>query len=149
MKLKKILLLILLAFAFHGFGQNSVTEINTKLGVKYLTKSLKYPIMGTYKFEGTEPIVTLNANGTGMYQLHDEPVRPIQWGIECSKEGESKFIKGFDSAAYTLLYEYTDGVERDTPVAWKSVELSVHFNKKKIYIQGEPVKDFNPIEKKK
>lgn len=149
MKLKIVVLLILSAVATNSFGQKSVTEIRTQLGVSYIITTINYPIVGSYTFEGAEPIVTLNASGTGIYQLHDEPKRPMIWGIESNKEGEPKFKKGYDSTAYTLWYQFTDSTEKDAHTEWKSVELLVNFHKKKIYIQGERVKDFNSVVKKK
>jgi len=145
-ELKKVVLLVLFAISLNSFGQNSVTEINTKSGVHYYTTTVDFPITGTYLFEGAEPIVVLNANGTGIYQLHDQPKRPVVWGIECNKAGEPKFIEGFDSAAYTLWYSFTDGAENGE-MAWFAVEFSIHFNTEKMYIQGERMKLFTDDKK--
>lgn len=142
MSLKKVVLLVLLTITVKSFGQNSVTKINTKSGVHYHTTTVDFPITGTYLFEGGEPIVVLNANGTGIYQLHDQPKRPVVWGIECNEAGEPKFIKGFDSAAYTLWYSFTDGAENGE-MAWYAVEFTIHFNTEKMFIQGERMKLFN------
>jgi hypothetical protein len=141
MKLVKVLSMILLFVASSSLAQNSVTEIKTKSGVKYITTSIDYPITGIYLFEGAEPTVELNGSGTGSYQLHDQAKRAIIWGLECSESGELTFIKGFNSAAYTLWYQYTDGTQNgDTD--WNFVEFSIHFNTSKMYIQGERVKDY-------
>jgi len=142
MLLKKLLLTLVLVCTSSGFAQNSVTEIKTKLGVKYVTTSVDFPITGTYLFEGAEPIVELNGGGTGMYQLHDQPKRAMIWGLECSESGTLAFIKGYNSAAYTLWYRYTDSSNTDTETGWNFVEFSIHFNTSKMYIQGERVKDF-------
>jgi hypothetical protein len=142
MKLKKVLPLLLLLVALKSVAQNSVTAIPTKAGTRYITIDVDFPITGIYMFQGTEPIVELNGNGTGIYQLHELPKRAMTWGIECDEAGEPKFIKGFDSAAYTLWYQYTVGLENDTDTDWKVVEFSIHFNTSKMYIQGERVKDY-------
>jgi hypothetical protein len=143
MKLKKLLSMALLLFVMNSFAQGSVSEITTKKGVRYITTSLDYPITGTYLFQGVEPIVELNANGTGIYQLHELPKRAMIWGIECNQAGEPKFLKGFDNKAYTLWYQYTTSSESDEDVDWKEVEFSIHFNTSKMYIQGERVKEFS------
>lgn len=143
MKLKNLLFIAYLFFVANSFGQNSVTQINAKDGVHYLTTSIDYPITGTYLFEGAEPIVDLNANGTGIYQLHDQPRKEMIWGIECDENGAPKFIKGFNSAAYTLWYKHT--MPSDTDEDWKSVPFSIHFNTLKMYIQGERMKDYSDI----
>jgi hypothetical protein len=141
MKLKQLLLIVLLLLTIQSFAQNSVTEIKTKSGVKYITTTTDFPIAGTYLFEGAEPTVELNGSGTGNYQLHDQLKRPVIWGLECSESGELKFIKGYNSAAYTLWYQYTDSSQNNTDTDWNAVEFSIHFNTSKMYIQGERVKD--------
>lgn len=143
MKLQTLLSVILLLFTSHFFGQNSVNQINAKDGVHYITTEIDYPITGTYFFEGAEPIVELKADGTGIYQLHEQPKKTMIWGIECDEKGNPKFIKGFDSAAYTIWYQYTSTTESDSDLAWKAVPFSVHFNTLKMYIQGERVKDYS------
>lgn len=145
--LKNILILILLTLATSSFAQKSITKIDSKTGVHYIIPSLEYPILGTYLFKGSEPLVALNAGGTGIYQLHDQPKRPMVWGIECNEAGEPKCTKGFDNAAYTLWYSFTDGTQNGEQ-AWYAVELSVHFNSNKIFIQGERMKTFSGEEKK-
>ena len=142
MKLKNLLSFVVLLFAMNSFAQNSVTEIKAKDGIHFITTAIDYPITGTYLFQGVEPIVELNANGTGIYQLHELPKRTMTWGIECYETGKPIFKKGFDSAAYTLRYQYTDGSETDTNEDWNVVEFSIHFNTLKMYIQGERVKDY-------
>ena len=143
MKLKKLLPIALLLFVMNSFAQNSVTEITTKKGIRYITTTIDYPITGTYLFQGVEPIVELNANGTGIYQLHELPKRAMIWGIECNQVGEPKFTKGYDNAAYTLWYQYTTSSEDDTDLNWNDVEFSIHFNTSKMFIQGERVKEFS------
>ena len=143
MKLKKLLSIALLLFVMNSFAQGSVTEITTKKGIRYITNTIDYPITGTYLFQGIEPIVELNANGTGIYQLHELPKRAMIWGIECNQAGEPKFLKGFDNAAYTLWYQYTTSSEDDSDLDWKDVEFSIHFNTSKMFIQGERVKEFS------
>ncbi len=142
MKLVKVLPIIVLFFAINSWAQNSVTEIKTKSGVKYITTSVDFPITGTYLFKGAEPTVELNGSGTGNYQLHEQPNRAIIWGLECDENGVLKFIKGFNSTAYILWYQFTDSSENTPDGNWTSVEFSIHFNTSKMYIQGERVKDF-------
>jgi hypothetical protein len=142
MNLKKFLSVSLFLLVMNSFAQNSVTEINTKDGVHYITTSINYPITGTYLFKEAEPIVELNVGGTGIYQLHDQPKRTMVWGIECNEIGEPKFIKGFDSAEYTLYYKYTTSLDSETEEDWNKVEFSIHINSMKMFINGERVKKF-------
>jgi hypothetical protein len=138
MKSVKFLIAILL-FVGKSFSQS--TKIETRNGIHYITTNIDYPITGTYQFQGNEPIVELNDGGSGIYQLHDLPKRKVKWGIECDEAGIPRFIKGFDSAAYTLWYQYTNP-ESDDETNWNAVEFTIHFNTQKMFIQGERSKDY-------
>lgn len=142
MKSKNLLLLPLVLFVINSFAQT--TKIEAKDGIHYITNDINYPITGTYLFKGTEPVVELNTNGSGFYQSHEQLKRAINWGIECDETGAPKFIKGFDSAAYTFWYQYTSksDTEDDDDLNWKAVEFTIHFNTLKMFIQGERSKDY-------
>ncbi|MDN3677777.1 hypothetical protein QWY90_10670 [Flavobacterium paronense] len=141
MKSVKILFIVFL-FVTNSYAQ---TKIEAKDAIHYITNSIDYPITGTYTFKGTEPVVELNGGGTGFYQLHEQPKRAMNWGIECDDSGAPKFIKGFDSAAYTLWYQYTtkSDSDEDDDMNWTAVEFTIHFNTLKMFIQGERSKDYN------
>ncbi len=143
MKSRNIMLVALL-FVINSFAQ---TKIETKDGIHYITNSIDYPITGTYLFQGAEPVVELNAGGAGFYQLHEIAKRAIIWGIECDETGAPKFNKGFDSAAYTLWYQYTSP-ESDDDKDWTAVEFTIHFNTLKMFIQGERSKDYTETAEK-
>lgn len=143
MKSRNIMLVALL-FVINSFAQ---TKIETKDGIHYITNSIDYPITGTYLYQGAEPVVELNAGGAGFYQLHELVKRAIIWGIECDETGAPKFNKGFDSAAYTLWYQYTSP-ESDDDKDWTAVEFTIHFNTLKMFIQGERSKDYTETAEK-
>lgn len=148
MKSKNLLCIASLLFVMNGIAQNSVTAINAKDGTHHITTSIDYPITGTYFYKGAEPIVELKANGTGIFQLHDQPKKAMVWGMECKENGQAKFKKGFDSATYTLWYQNTSSLTSDDNEGWTAVQFSIHFNKLKMYIQGERIKDYvEPVEK--
>ena len=125
-----------------AFAQNKIDQIRAKDGVHYITTTIDYPITGTYLFGGTtEPIIQLNPNGTGIFQLHDLSKTSIIWGIECYGNGEPKSQEGFDSAAYKFWYQNTG--ESDTIENWMPAEFSIHFETKKMYIMGERIKTYS------
>jgi hypothetical protein len=148
MKSRHLLAIVLMLFIVKSNAQNAVNEIETKTGIHYIRTDINYPIEGTYLFNGGEPIVELNKNGTGFYQLHEQPKRPIKWGIECLKTGESVYKKGFNSAAYILWYQFLTTYENDTNLDWNFVEFTIHFNSLKMFIQGERVKSYKEQEPK-
>lgn len=139
MKYVKVLCLWLLGLANFGFAQ---TKIEAQDGIHYITTDIDYPITGTYLFKGTEPVVELNASGTGFYQRHEQPKKAITWGIECDESGKPIFKKGFDNAAYTLWYLY-DNPESEDEKYWKVTSFTIHFNSLKMFIQGERSKSYS------
>ena len=140
--MKRNLHLVALLFVMNCFAQS--TKIEAKDGIHYITNTIDYPITGTYLFQGTEPVVELNAGGSGFYQLHEQPKRAMTWGIECDEVGAPMFKKGYDSAAYTLWYQYTTKSESgDDDRIWNAVEFTIHFNTLKMFIQGERSKDYS------
>lgn len=148
MRLVKTLFILITFFSLNSFSQNAVNEIETKSGIHFIRTNINYPIAGTYLFNGGEPIVELNENGTGFYQLHEQPKRPINWGIECEKTGESIFKKGFNTAAYSLWYQFLTTYEEDMNLDWNLVPFTIHFNTLKMFIQGERVKSYTEKETK-
>ena len=146
MKVKNLPIITLLLFTANSFGQ-IWTKVEAKDGIHYITNNMEFidfPLLGTYLFQGKEPIVELAKYGAGLYQLHDQLKRPMTWGIECDEKGALLFKKGFDNAKYTLWYQYTTKSADDTEdeMSWKSVEYTIHFNTSKMFIQGERSKDY-------
>ncbi|MGV9004685.1 hypothetical protein [Flavobacterium sp.] len=146
MTLQKWLFTLVLVLTTASYAQNSITEITTAKGLQYLTTTIDYPILGTYLFNDGEPVVELNGDGTGVYQLHDQPKRIIIWGMECFKEGTPVYKKGFDNRKYYLFYKYTTSLDGVTDEEWNKVEFTIHLNSGKIFINGERAKSFTPKE---
>ncbi|WP_418263432.1 hypothetical protein [Flavobacterium faecale] len=122
------------------FSQNSSSKITIHDQDLVLTNSIGFSINGTYLYDGlAEPIVLLNSNGTGIFQTKDLSKKNIHWGIEATTDGNPKFEEGFNSAAYTLWYK--DDLDSDEK--WTSVQLSIHYDKKKIFIAGERSKEYS------
>lgn len=144
MTLKNAISALLLLITMTTFAQNSLTEIETDKGIRYITNAIDYQITGKYSFKGGDPIAVLNNDGTGIYQLHDQPQRAMTWGIECTKNGELKFIKGFDNVKYALFYKFDTSLDGETVENWNKVDFTIHLNSLKMFINGEREKNFNP-----
>ncbi|MBK0370045.1 hypothetical protein [Flavobacterium agrisoli] len=141
MKTKLLLCYFFVAFTSFSFAQIKVTEITANNRTHYITTIINYPVTGTYLFEGkSEPIVQLNPNGSGIFQLHEKPKSNMTWGFECSQIGIPKFKEGFNSAVYSLWYK------NDNEENWNEVQFSIHFNKLKMFILGERIKSFTEEE---
>lgn len=144
MKFFNTLCFSILLFSIQSFAQIKVTKFSEKKQVHYITTKIEYPILGTYQYDNiSEPIVILNADGTGIFQNKDLSKKVITWGLECTEDGFLRFKEGFDSAAYSLWYKTINNIvdsESDESNVWRKVEFSIHFNTKKMYIMGERVK---------
>ncbi len=146
MKIITLLFSALILCVTQSFAQIKITKIEAKNQDHYITTKIDYPIAGTYLFENvSEPIVVLNADGTGIFQFKDLSKREITWGLECTEDGFLRFKEGFDSAAYSIWYKSKNSLinpELDENNVWIKVEFSIHFNTNKMYIMGERVKDY-------
>ena len=136
--------LALMLFATISYAQNNIDKISAKDGIHYLTTTIDYPITGTYLFEGAaEPIVQLNPDGTGIFQLDDLSKTTMIWGMECFENGTPKYQKGFNYAVYTLWYKNKEAnTESETNEGWINAHFSIHFEKKKMFILGDRSKDY-------
>lgn len=106
MKSLNLFLILTILFVTNSYAQKKAISITVNDKEHFIITDIKYPITGTYLFEGTkEPIVQLNPNGTGIFQLHDQEPKSMIWGIECSKQGFPIFKEGFSSAVYSLWYK--------------------------------------------
>jgi hypothetical protein len=139
MKDHKLLFIALTLLTTNSYAQNKIDEITAKDGIHYITTTVDYPITGTYLYEGlTEPLVQLNPDGTGIFQLDDLSKTTMVWGMECFEDGTPKYQKGFNYAVYTLWYKNKDAyTESDTNEGWTNAHFSIHFEKKKMFILGD------------
>lgn len=139
MKLHYAALLLFIMPIFHSSAQNDTTKIIVDNQEIYLSIVIAYPIIGTYLYDGlTDPIIQLNANGTGVFQLKDLTKKNIRWGIESNEKGYPIYKEGFNSATYKLWYKNNDEIDEN----WTSTQLSIHYGKKKIFIAGERSKEY-------
>jgi len=133
MKYLNLLVITLLLFISFSYAQN-VEKITAKDGIHYITTSINYPVTGTYLISGKiEPIVQLNPDGTGVFQLHDLSKTNMDWGMECFENGTPKYQKGFNYAVYSLYYKNKE----ETDAEWTYAHFSIHFEKKKMFILGD------------
>ncbi|WP_367752252.1 hypothetical protein [Flavobacterium sp. WC2430] len=137
-KSANLLLLSILLFATPTFAQK-VEKIMAKGGAHYITTNIDYPITGTYLLNGdAEPLVQLNPDGTGVFQLSDLSKINMDWGMECFENGTPKYQKGFNYAVYSLWYKN----KAETDGNWTYAHFSIHFQKKKMFILGDRSKDY-------
>jgi hypothetical protein len=143
--MKKITLLLaaLVLSATHSYAQIKITKIKNKNKDHYIATVIGYPIAGVYNYVNqVEPTTILNPDGTGIIQNEDLVKENIIWGIECSESGVPLFKEGFNSASYSFWYKKTGKAKSDNENDWALKSFSIHYDKKKIYISGERVKEY-------
>jgi len=143
--MKKITLLFsaLVLSATHSFSQIKVTKIKNKNKDHYIANVIGYPITGIYNtVNQVEPTTILNPDGTGIMQNEDLIKENIIWGIECSESGVPIFKEGFNSASYSFWYKKSGTAKSVNEKEWVLQSFSVHYDKKKIFISGERVKEY-------
>jgi hypothetical protein len=131
------LLIALTACATNSYAQIKVTKITANSKDIYIENVIGYPITGTYMYVNQlEPITLLNEDGTGTIQNEDLSKVNITWGIECSESGIPIFKEGFNSASYSFWYKNNEETD------WVQTSFTIHYDKKKIFISGERVKEY-------
>lgn len=145
MKNFTLLIATLLLTATHSFAQIKVTKISDKNKDHYIATVIGYPITGLYTYVNQiEPTTILNEDGTGIMQNEDLTKENIIWGIECSESGIPIFKEGFNSASYSLWYKKstTADSKSSNEDEWTLQSFTIHYDKKKIFISGERVKEY-------
>lgn len=145
MKKITLLLTVLVLSTAHSYGQINITKINNKNKDHYLANVIGYPIIGTYNYVNkTAPITILNEDGTGVIQYEDLTKQNIIWGIECSESGIPLFKEGFNSASYSFWFKKNTTVKSndDDENEWTRQPFTIHYDKKKMFISGERVKEY-------
>lgn len=146
MKIINILLISIILISTPTFAQIKITTIPAKKQDFFIISKTDLPVYGLYQFENkSEPIIQLNADGTGIFQNQDLTKTEIIWGLECTEKGYLRFKEGFDSAAYTMWYKTKDNHLESDPEEyedWTRVGFTIHFKTKKMYIMGERIKTY-------
>jgi len=143
MKLSNLLLTLSILAATDVCAQSKVKTITIKNEVYYITTEVGIPVVGLYKYEGKkDPIVQLNADGTGLFQLHGMSQTPMEWGMECTADGTPKKNATDFGAVYLLWYQLKakhkgSSWESGEVGKWDAVQFSIHNDTGKMYILGE------------
>jgi hypothetical protein len=143
MKKFTFLFAVLLLSATHSYSQLKVTKIKAKDKDRYIANVIGYPIVGLYTtVNQAEPTTVLNPDGSGIMQNEDLVKENIIWGIECSQSGIPIFKEGFNSASYFFWYKKKEETKPEEQNEWNLQSFSIHYDKKKIFISGERVKEY-------
>jgi hypothetical protein len=74
------------------------------------TSVIPKELIGRYLYEKKgEPIIQLNADGTGLFQAHMVPPIPIRYWLLATKTGEAVKQTGGSNYRYTIVVQYGPG----------------------------------------
>jgi hypothetical protein len=111
-----------------------------------VSKTLPAEILGTYHYEGKgEPIVQINADGTGLFQPHQRPAIPIKIWIDVQDDGTPRRQVGTEQRyRYTLLIQYGAGGDGNYPAGkYDLMGVTMLKDEGKAIILGERIRQLN------
>ena len=107
--------LALASLTVHANGK--VETINLQGDDYTVSTQLPDEVLGRYEYEGNgEPIVEINADGTGLFQPHGMPAIPIRVWVDVDGDGVPRREVGTEQRyRYTLLIQYGEGGDGNYP----------------------------------
>lgn len=94
----------------HAAGDAVVDSVELNGEKVWKTNAIPPELAGTYLYEKQgEPIIKLNADGTGIFQPHMQPGIPIQYWLLSDEKGELVKESGGANYRYTLVLRYGEG----------------------------------------
>ncbi len=104
MKTNKLLLLMLFIGLTTVASAQKIETFTIDDKTYYGTKAIPSEVTGKYWYEKTkEPIVEINADGTGYFQVHDVKAYPVEYWIETDAKGNIQKRKSETNANYQVV----------------------------------------------
>lgn len=123
-----------------------VEQIELQGDTYTVSKTLPDEIIGTYEYEGKgEPIVQINADGTGLFQPHQRPPIPIKLWIDVEPDGTPRREVGNEQRyRYTLLIQYGPGGGDNYPEGkYDLLSVTMLKDRGQAIILGERIRHLN------
>ena len=99
-------------------------------------------LAGTYLFEGAEPRVELNADGTGCWANHSRACKRVEWWIHSDAAGNPTGAEGEGGALRTILFRHIEDPSDGSTDGFSGFQLTIDNAAKEIRIAEERVKPF-------
>jgi len=96
----------------------------------------------TYLYEGGEPRVELNADGTGCWANHQRPCNSIKWWIHSDAEGNPMGESGAGGAYRTLIIQHVGNPSDGSVDGYSGFQLTVDNGARELRIAEERIKPF-------
>lgn len=103
--MKSILICVFLTIGlFINTNAQTVEKFTIDNNTYYGTKAIPKEITGLYKYAKVkEPIVEINGDGNGYFQVHDVPKYPVEYWIETDEKGEIHKRKSEVNSNYQVV----------------------------------------------
>jgi hypothetical protein len=122
--MKKLLYTIIFSLiATAALAQQKVETFTVDGNTYYGTKAIPAEIVGHYSYSKTadkEPVVDVNKDGTGVFQLHDVKAYPVEYWIETDAKGKINLRKSEVNANYQMVLVLKYGSNGET--GWRGAE---------------------------
>lgn len=115
--MKGFLMCFLALASLTAHANGKVETINLQGDDYTVSTQLPDEVLGRYEYEGNgEPIVEINADGTGLFQPHGMPAIPIKVWVDVDGNGMPRREVGTEQRyRYTLLIQYGEGGDGNYP----------------------------------
>lgn len=91
-------------------GAAVVDSVESDGAILWRTNAVPSELIGRYLYEKQgEPIIELNADGTGTFQAHGVPAMPIKYWMLSDEKGELVKASGGTKYRYTVVLQYGPG----------------------------------------
>jgi hypothetical protein len=144
-KMKQILICVIATIGFISTATaQQVEKFTINENVYYGTKAIPEEITGLYKYEKIkEPIVEINKDGTGYFQVHDVPKYPVVYWIETDEKGTILKRQNNGNSTYqvVLILKYGNngesGWRAEKTGTYDRIDVTMAFNEGYAIILGE------------
>jgi hypothetical protein len=148
MKTRQLLVILTVCIAFVTTAAAQKVEKFTIDGNTYYgTKAIPEEIKGDYKYEKTkQPIVQINKDCTGQFQVHDVPAYPAEFWVQTDEKGAVQMRKSETNKNYqvVLILKYgsngESGWKGDKAGKYDRIEATVAYDQGYAIILGERFK---------
>lgn len=130
--------------AFTALVSGQVEKLTIADHTYYGTKAIPKAITGKYWYENSkEPIVEINGDGTGYFQVHDVPAYPVTYWIETDASGNVQKKKSETSSKYEVVVILKYGSNGES--GWKGakagkydrIDVTMAFDQGYAIVMGE------------
>lgn len=147
MKIKQVFTVIVCIVCAITASAQKVEQFTMDGNTYYGIKAFPEEILGYYKYEKTkEPIVEINKDGSGLFQIHDVKAYPVEYWIQTDAKGviQKRTSENNKNYQVVLILKYgsngESGWKGDKVGKYDRIEVTVAFDQGYAIVLGERFK---------